>query len=756
MTGLSGHSWFGRDGADGPDGVTAPAGNGGDGSSGTDGSSYPHTLSQADIDADSGLWIGEIGGGWGGDGGWGADGDVGNVPLNGGNGGAGGNGADQVLTLSAISAQSMYIAVEGGSAGLGGDGGWGGTLNVADPDTAGVVTGHGGDGGAGGRGGSATLSISNSTFSDITNPDGGVFAVAGGDGGDGGYGGSAGTSNATSYTPGAAGVDGAGGDGGSAFLIFTNNALNFSTGSVLFAAIGGNPGLGATDGWPGEASILVAGNSFTGTSNDDVFDLGIAASAGYAFDGPTSLFGNPYITFGGNFLDGGDGIDTLEFDYGVATGAGQYHEAPIWIDLQSGLFRVGAFSNTIANFENVTIDYQNLVVIGGVPTYVSPNIVMFGDSNDNALTACNGNDVLKGGDGNDALNGGGGGDRMYGGHGDDTFYVDDGSDQAIEYSNQGNDTVYSTISFDLSGQFIEQLVLWGTDDVDATGNSLDNILTGNDGINTLSGGYGHDYLNGGAGADVMVGGYGDDTYVVDNAGDVVTEGQGQGNDTVISSVSYSLAGMFVETLVLEGSDDIDATGNSQGNMLYGNDGVNTLDGSYGNDLLDGGIGADTMIGGTGDDTFYVDNAGDVVKEGVNEGTDTIRSTVSYSLSGTFVETLVLGGTDNIDATGNSRDNTLIGNDGDNVLNGGYGSDTLTGGNGADTFVFDYASGADTITDFSAGDNDSIDVSAYSHGGAHASWIMQDGSAVVINLNGGGSYIYVLNATVADVSAHMVW
>ena len=94
----------------------------------------------------------------------------------------------------------------------------------------------------------------------------------------------------------------------------------------------------------------------------------------------------------------------------------------------------------------------------------------------------------------------------------------------------------------------------------------------------------------------------------------------------------------------------------------------------GNDTLDGGAGNDTLIGGTGDDTYVVDSTSDTVTENSSEGTDLIQSSVTYTASNN-VENLTLTGSDNINGTGNSLDNTLTGNSGNNVLDGGSGTDT---------------------------------------------------------------------------------
>ena len=59
----------------------------------------------------------------------------------------------------------------------------------------------------------------------------------------------------------------------------------------------------------------------------------------------------------------------------------------------------------------------------------------------------------------------------------------------------------------------------------------------------------------------MLGGVGNDVYFVDNAGDVVIENAGEGNDTVFSTAHFRLSAN-VENLVLQGSADLQGYGNS--------------------------------------------------------------------------------------------------------------------------------------------------------------------------------------------------
>src|SRR5262245_741426 len=223
------------------------------------------------------------------------------------------------------------------------------------------------------------------------------------------------------------------------------------------------------------------------------------------------------------------------------------------------------------------------------------------------------------GDGNaNTLDGGGGADVMAGGAGDDTYVVDHAGDMVIENAGAGTDTVFSAAHLVLPAN-VESLSLSGSADLQGYGNGDANTLTGNAGSNLL---------NGRGGADVMPGGVGNDAYVVDNAGDQVIENAGEGNDAVFSTAHLVLSA-DVETLVLQGSADLQGYGNSLANALFGNAGGN---------LLDGRGGADYVAGGTGDDVYVVDDGGDQVVENANEGNDAVFSTAHLVLSAD-VETL---------------------------------------------------------------------------------------------------------------------
>ncbi len=322
-----------------------------------------------------------------------------------------------------------------------------------------------------------------------------------------------------------------------------------------------------------------------------------------------------------------------------------------------------------------------------------------------------GNDTIVAGSGHDILDGGPGNDVMQGGAGDDLYGVDADGDIVIENPGNGTtDMVVTTVTYTLPTN-VENLDMDGSSPINGTGNAENNAMFGNEAANILSGvngndslsgngghdrlvgGSGNDALNGGTGNDTLEGGAGNDLYFVDSSGDVVTESANQGIDTVQSSITYTLKTNF-ENLVLTGSDPIDGTGTSQANTITGNDSANTLSGvggndtligDGGNDRLTGGAGNDAMFGGAGDDLYEVDNSDDTVTENSGQGTDTVRSAVTYALSSN-VEHLFLTGTLATNGTGNGENNSITGNAAANTLNGLDGNDQLSGQGGDDILL----------------------------------------------------------------------
>ncbi|ESQ89800.1 hypothetical protein ABAC460_10890 [Asticcacaulis sp. AC460] len=504
-----------------------------------------------------------------------------------------------------------------------------------------------------------------------------------------------------------------------------------------------------------------------GAGNDTLYTNtnGFATASGG--DGDDLIYGNA-----GTY--GGAGNDTIQMQWTYYSGAAyggdgnDVIQAAEWL----GATMYGEAGNDILRGVNGSYDAMSggtgndtyLIDLGdavteyageGIDTVRSTVTYFLGDEVENLELSGDGalegrgnslNNRITGNAGDNVLDGGAGADRLVGGLGNDTYYVDNSGDSVGENHLEGTDTIISSVSYSLWGRAVETLTLTGSGNLTGTGNSLNNFIAGNDGNNTLDGAAGNDVLDGGAGADRMLGGLGDDTYYVDNAGDSIGENHLEGTDTIISSVSYSLAGRAVEILTLTGAGDLNGSGNSLNN---------TLTGTSGNNVLDGSGGADKMVGGLGNDTYYVDNTGDNVQELHFEGTDTVFSSVTYSLFGRAVEVMNLTGSGHINATGNSLNNTITGNSGDNRLDGGIGNDILAGGLGSDVFVFMNGTWKDTVTDFSAAQNDTIDIHGVTNGVANSAMVTQVGADVVINL-GGGNTVTVLSSTQADVLSHIVW
>ena len=417
-------------------------------------------------------------------------------------------------------------------------------------------------------------------------------------------------------------------------------------------------------------------------------------------------------------------------------------------------------------------------VVAAPVTGTNGSDTLSGNATSTLVQGLAGNNSLAGGSGFDTLDGGTGADTLAGGASSDTYVLDSTKDVIFD-SGGGLDTIKASFSIDLNNAAyveIECVTLTGTAALNATGDA---------GINTLIGNSGANKLDGGTGFDLLIGGAGNDTYEVNSSIDIVVEYGSEGTDVVNSSSDYSLRD-FVENLTLTGTGDTDGEGNSLANKITGNTGANALTGNLGNDTLvgndgfdtlDGGVGADSMAGGFGRDQYLVDDIGDRIAE-VNEvgPTDSVLSTINYTLGANLEELALLGSAD-LKGTGNSLNNGifgglgndtlsglagndfLFGNSGDDLLLGGDGadtlritdgSDTLVGGAGNDVFQlffeFDLA-GLDVIADFNAMPNgDRIDFADVLIGFDPASSnindylqcvTVSDGTKIRVDIDGGG-------------------
>jgi Ca2+-binding RTX toxin-like protein len=190
----------------------------------------------------------------------------------------------------------------------------------------------------------------------------------------------------------------------------------------------------------------------------------------------------------------------------------------------------------------------------------------------------------------------------------------------------------------------------------------------------------------------------------------------------------------IENVTLSGTGGFAVTGDAEDNVLIGNAGHNTLTGNAGNDTLDGKGGRDNMWGGPGDDIYYVNLPGDGVNESFDQGTDTVRSTISFTLEHLpYVENVELLGAGPLFALGNAAPNRLVGNAGMNSLNGQGGNDILEGGAGIDLLL-----GGDGDDELYGGDGDDG-----LHGGA-GNDLLDGGAGADIMTGGPGDDLFIFD------------
>jgi len=308
--------------------------------------------------------------------------------------------------------------------------------------------------------------------------------------------------------------------------------------------------------------------------------------------------------------------------------------------------------------------------------------------------------------GNDTLVSNTGVDTLIGGTGTNYFVVNNTSDVIQAGSSPANNTIQSASSYVLSSA-VNTLVLTGTGKLKGTANNGNDTLVSNIGLDTL------------------VGGTGSDVFVINNSKDVIQTGSAPASNTIETSLSFALPST-VNSLILTGSAALTGTANS------------------GNDTLISNAGADTLTGGSGNDVFVINNAGDVVKDSSATANNVIQSSVSYVLP-TDVNTLILVGSANLSATGNSGSDTLIANGGNDTLIAGAGPTTLIGGGGNDLFVVNSA--ADQVQDTLAGGSSTLQASTNETLAANVNTLVLTGSTNLTGRANSGNDTLISNAGV---------
>jgi len=491
-------------------------------------------------------------------------------------------------------------------------------------------------------------------------------------------------------------------------------------------------------GQVGDVDTVISSVNYTIAASIENLTLSGTATSGTGNAGDNVITGNA----SNNVLSGLDGNDTIDGGAGNDRLIGGNGDDTYFVDAAGDTIvetTTGGNDSVFSAAASFTLgaNVETLTLIGNAVTGI-------GNADDNTI---NGNAF------DNTLDGMGGADLMAGGDGNDTYFVDNVGDTITEFNGEGTDTVVAQIENYTLGGGVENLIL-ASGILAGSGNAGDNYLVGNTAVNTLSGDAGNDTLDGGVGADTMIGGTGNDTYYVDNANDTITEAAGAGGgtaDTVIASINYSLLGHAdnVENITLAaGKGNLTATGNADDNLLTGNEG---------NNVLDGGAGADTMTGHLGNDTYFVDNAGDVIMEDENEGTDVVHATADYAFNDNIENGFIDGATGH-SLTGNALDNVLTGNAGADVLDGGAGNDTLNGGTGADIMLGGL--GNDTFFVDNLGDvvdgGDGIDVihatGSYDLAAAsNVESLVLDGTAAINGTGDGGDNTIIGNLGVNIIS-----
>lgn len=480
-----------------------------------------------------------------------------------------------------------------------------------------------------------------------------------------------------------------------------------------------------------------AGNRIDGGAGNDVLGGGAGNDSMQGGTGDDTIVG---IGSGRDTVDGGVGLDVLQ-----VTGAiGDYT-----------VTRPSVTDTVLTDADGNVITLRNIESI--VFTDGTRTLAQLQDN-----IASVGNDVLRGTADNDVLNGLGGIDTLSGGDGDDTYIIANAASVIVENADEGHDLVQVALTaaatYTLAANVEDATVTAAASvAVNLTGNALDNTLTGNAAANTLIGGAGNDVLDGGAGSDRLQGGLGDDIYVVDAAGDVVSELADQGVDAVRTALASYTLSANVENLIYTGSGNLNGSGNALDNVILGGSGNDSLQGGAGYDSLYAATGKDTIDGGADIDlvtlsgnfdsyTITRPNANDTVFTDAAGNVTTVRNVETFHFADgdkTLAQVQF-----NIASAGND---SLTGTSGADLLNGGAGVDTLVGGDGDDVYVISNVNSV--VVELADGGEDEVQVALTSAG----TYVLPDNvekviatGTAAINLTGNAQDNWLVGNAAANV------